>query len=418
MSGRVLVLEDDDSLRLVISKALSRAGFDVRATASPQTAVDRMAAGEADALVADVLLGRENFLERLNEIVSVRPGAPVVVISAQTTAATAIRAAKGGAFEYLPKPFDLNELVDLLSRALKAPDAGVRATKGGYGGLVGRSPAMQAAFRSVGRLARRSDPVLILGPEGSGRAAMAGVIWTESGAAGALRQAGPEALKDEPSLLARREGGLLLRRAESWDERTQGRVLERLESGEGARLLVTASPEAAERLGRGLLDRLAVGLIDCPPVRRRGEDRALLFRHFLQIAGGGAFSLTEAGEAFVNAQAWAGEVLEIKRTAERIAAQGVRGDVGPEEIADAMASPRAPDAEDLLEDAAARFFAAFQGGDGLAERGQAAVERGLMRAALEASGGVRQEAARRLGMNRNTFARRLDQLGLGGDDAV
>lgn len=424
MSGRVLILEDDDSLRLVISKALSRAGFEVRSTASPQTAIDRMAAGEADALVADVLLGRENFLERLDELSRLRPEAPVIVMSAQTTAATAIGASKQGAFEYLAKPFDLNDLVAVLERALKQVPSRPRAERDGYGGLVGRSAAMQAAFRSLGRLVKRAEPVLIVGPDGSGRAAFARVLHRESeetGREGPLVELGPEGLRDSPQALDRPAAAFLLRRAEGWDARTRGRVLERLEAETpGApRLIVTADPDARRTLPAPLIDRLAVGLVDLPPVRLRGEDRALLFRHFLAKAGQGRFSLSEEGAAFVNGQGWPGEVLEIRRTAQRIAAQGVPGEVGARDVADAMAAPRPADPETALQDAAARYFASAANPGDLADRAQAALETGLIRAALEASGGVRQEAAKRLGMNRNTFARRIAALGLDDDtDAV
>jgi two-component system nitrogen regulation response regulator GlnG len=414
MSGRILILEDDDSLRLVISKALSRAGFEVRSTASPQTAVGRLAAGEADALVADVLLGKENFLDRLEEVARLRPEAPVIVMSAQTTAATALGAARQGAFEYLAKPFDLNDLVDILQRALKRPDAPVRTDRDGYAGLVGRSAAMQSAFRSLGRLAKRADPVLIVGPDGSGRAAFGRVLHKESGRSGALVEAGPERLRDAPDTLNARGATLLLRRAEAWDEPTRGRVLERLEAEpeDGARLIVTAAPDVRRALPGALIDRLAVGLLDLPPVRLRGEDRGRLFRHFLTRAGQGRFSLSQEAEAFINAQAWPGEVAAIRRTAERIAAQGVPGAVSAQDVAAALAVPQPADPDTTLEDAAARYFAEAQADGDVAARAQAALDAGLIRAALEAAGGVRQEAARRLGMNRNTFARRIAVLGL------
>ncbi|MFW5660856.1 MAG: response regulator [Oceanicaulis sp.] len=418
MSGRVLILEDDDSLRLVISKALSRAGFDVRSTASPQTAVDRMAAGEADALVADVLLGKENFLERLDEVARLRPEAPVIVMSAQTTAATALGAARQGAFEYLAKPFDLNDLVEILERALKVAPARPRAGWDGYGGLVGRSSAMQAAFRSLGRLAKRREPVLIVGPDGAGRAAFSRVLHAESGVEGRLVEAGPEKLRDAPDVLSGPAGTLILRRAECWDARTQGRVIELLEreAEPGARIIATAGADVRRSLPAALIDRLAVGLVELPPVRQRGEDRALLFRHFLAKAGQGRFTLGEEAADFINAQGWPGEVLEIRRTAERIAAQGVPGAVNSRDVQAAMAAPRPADPDTALQDAASRYFSSAGRGDDIAERAQAALDAGLIRAALEASGGVRQEAARLLGMNRNTFARRISALGLDDED--
>lgn len=417
MGRRVLVLEDDESLRLVISKALSRAGFEVRSTASPDTALDRMAAREADALVADVLLGRENFLDRIEELARLRPDAPVVVMSAQTTAATAIGAVKSGAFEYLPKPFDLNDLVEILQRALDRKEGArppVRSAS--YPELVGRSPAMQDAFRTLGRLAARHDPVLILGPEGSGRAAAGRVLHLDSARAGPLIEAGPERLADTGSELfeAASGGSLLLRRAQDWTDRVQSRVLEALEGGVEAtvRVVATATPAVHQRLRPGLLERLAVGLITMPSLRERGDDRALLFAHFLQEAGQGAFTLNEEGARFVNSQVWDGEVAQLRRTARRIAAQGPRGGIGAPEISAAMVGAPAPDKAEDLAESAARFFAAANasGVTDIADGAQLALEAGLIGAALEASEGVRQEAARRLGMNRNTFSRKLDAL--------
>lgn len=417
MGRRVLVLEDDESLRLVVSKALSRAGFEVRSTASLDTAINRMAAREADALVADVLLGRENFLDRIEELARLRPDAPVVVMSAQTTAATAIGAVKSGAFEYLPKPFDLNDLVDIIKRALegRAPDRTHRRAEA-YPGLLGRSPAMQDTFRTLGRLATRRDPVLICGPDGSGRASAGRVLHRDSGLDGPLVEAGPERLATAGfDLIEAASGGcLLLRRAEDWSLRAQSVVLEALETGSDSdvRVIATASPQGPETLRAGLMERLAVGLIEMPAVRERGDDRSLLFAHFLHEAGHGEFMLDGAGEAFVNTQIWQGEVAQLRRTARRIAAQGPRGVIDPETIRQAMAGGEGPDPATALNDAAARFFAArvsLEDAD-IAIQAQMALEAGLIGAALQAAQGVRQDAARSLGMNRNTFARKLDAL--------
>lgn len=422
MKRRVMVLEDDESLRLVITKALSRAGFEVRATASPDTAIDRMARQEADALVADVLLGRENFLERLNEVTQVRPHAPVIIMSAQTTVATALGANKGGAYEYLPKPFDINVLTETLNRALEGFASKVSVKHTDYGErLLGRSPAMQTAFRAMARLAQSNAPVLIIGPDGSGRATAGRLIHLQARAGGALIEAGPQQFADQAAELWTRAhgGGLLLRRAEDWAPGSQAFVREKLErdAPPDVRLIVTASQTVAEHLPAALLDLIGVGRIVLPPLHHRGDDRALLFEAFLQAADPG-FELTSDGADYVNAQLWPGEVLQLKRAARHIAAQGARGAVGPEAIAEAMAGPGAHDPDHELETAAARFFAAASacGEENVAGRAQLLLERGLVRAALEASGGVRQEAARRLGMNRNTFARKLDQLKVDNED--
>ncbi|WBQ13788.1 response regulator [Hyphomonadaceae bacterium BL14] len=423
MTRRVLVLEDDDSLRFVISKALSRAGFDVRATASPDTAMDRMIRREADALVADVLLGRENFLDRLDELARLRPDAPVVVMSAQTTAATALGATRRGAYEYLPKPFNLDELVEILDKALKPSGSRASAREEDMGGLVGRAPAMQEAFQALARLARTSAPVLITGPEGSGRAAAGRWLHRQSGGSAPLVEAGPDrARRDGPVLLGEAAGGvLLLRRAERWTREVQDWVLEALETRGAStpRLIATAAADVRDHLAPALIDRLAVGFVTLPAVRTRGDDRARLFAWFLEEGGQGGWTLSPEGAAFVNAQAWEGEVLQIERTAARIRAQGLRGEVGPDDIARAMAGPAPPDAREALEDAAVRRLAqAWAAGSAESLRDVLeTAERAALSAALEAAGGVRQDAAQRLGMNRNTFARRLAALGLDGETA-
>jgi two-component system nitrogen regulation response regulator GlnG len=422
MKRRVIVLEDDESLRLVITKALSRAGFEVRATASPDTAIERMARQEADALVADVLLGRENFLERLSEVTQVRPNAPVIVMSAQTTVATALGANKGGAYEYLPKPFDINDLTDLLTRALEG-EGGRSTAKHAAAGerLIGRSPAMQDAFRAMARLAQSKAPVLITGPDGTGRATAGRLIHLQGGVSGPLVEAGPQEFASQTADLweSAQGGSLLLRRAEDWTPTSQAFIREKLEqeNAPGPRLIVTAADTISDHLGPALLHLIGIGRVALPPLHQRGEDRALLFEAFLEAADP-SFKLTAAGAAYVNAHAWPGEVLQLKRTAEHIAAQGARGPVGPESIAEALSGRGNRNPDDELETAAIRYFAALNDtqGDNLAARAQLQLERGLVRAALEASGGVRQVAARRLGMNRNTFARKIDQLGLMDED--
>ena len=422
MAHRVLILEDDESLRLVIAKALSRAGFEVRATASVDAALERLARREVDVLLADVLLGRESFLDRLNEVTRVRPDIPVIIMSAQTTARTAIEAGKAGVFEYLPKPFDLNEMVAVIKRSLEdvGPVIPVSSSQG-FGGLVGRSPAMQEAFRALGRLARTSSPVLFTGPDGSGRAHSARVLVAESGVAGPVIEAGPARMRREgPALLEAAAGGaLILRRAEHWDDETQDWVIEALETprGDSPRILATGTPDIARHVRPALLSHLAIGRVQLPPLRDRGEDRALLFAHFL-AEHSSPREMHDQLRAFINTQVWPGEVLGLKRVALHLSMQGARGPLSIEEVEAAIHefSSRDPGAD--LSEAAARFFGAALalGESGIGEKAQIAVDRGLFSAALESSNGVRQDAAKLLGLNRNTLTRRLSALNADSDE--
>lgn len=425
MSKRVLVLEDDESLRLVISRALTRAGFDVRATASPDTAVERMARRDADLLIADVLLGQDNFLDRLEEVGRVRPDAPVLVISAQTTAGTAIKAVSGGAYDYLPKPFDLDDLVAAAERALKtAPAAAVpaRDRSDTFGGLVGRSPAMQDTFQTLGRLSRSGVPVVFTGPEGSGRASAARTLHRARRKDAPLTEAGPAALDRSAEALFEQAkgGGLLLRRAERWSEQVQDQVLERLETpaAHAPLIYVTAAPQARDRLLAPLWERLAVGHVRMPPVRERDADGVAIFEHHFNKHSQTAVKITDEAQRFILDYPWPGEAAEIERAAVRLAVQGRRDEVQAEDLREILSADTGLDAERALYDAAARYAAlklADQAPD-VADSAVKAVDRALIETALALAGGVRRDAAARLGLNRNTLSRRMAALGLGGED--
>lgn len=426
MNHRVLVLEDDESLRLVISRALVRAGFDVRATASPSAAIERMARRDADLLVADALLGDENFLDRLGEVSRLRPDAPVLVISAQTTAGTAIKAVAGGAFEYLPKPFDLDDLVAAVSRALKtapAPSRPVAVPSAPFAELLGRSPAMQETFQILGRLARSAVPVLFTGPEGSGRASAARTLHrARDNGRGDLIEAGPARLAREGADLfaAAAGGGLLLRRAERWSDAAQDVVLEHLEGVDPARtgpnaprLYATGAVNAREALMPALFEKLAIGHVRIPPLRERGEDSLIVFEHFLKRHAPGLDPDADARD-FVRAHGWPGEVAQMERVARRLGAQGRPDRIGLADLQAILERDGGEDAADALYQAAALFAGEkiAQGSASPADEAAAIIDRALIETALALTGGVRRDAAARLGLNRNTLARRLAALGL------
>lgn len=421
---RVLVLEDDETLRLVISRALTRAGFDVRATASPASAIERMGRRDADLLVADVLLGDENFLDRLEELQHIRPDAPVLVISAQTTAATAIQAVRGGAYEYLPKPFDLDDLVEAVSRALATGERTGQQRSGTnpFPDLVGQSPAMQTAFRVLARLSQTGAPVLFTGPDGSGRASAARTLHRAGKPGKALVEAGPDRLRREgPDVFAEARGGcLLLRRAERWDEGVQDLVLEQLTTLGDTRLYVTALASVRQSLVPALFERIAVGHVEMPPLRTRGDDRLRLFEHFLKKHGRGDFSLARDAASFINAYPWPGEVAELERTAARLAVQGDRGMLGLTALQDALGAPVTPGTQTALEETVRAFVAArlSENSQDIANDTGLVVDRAMIETVLAHCGGVRRDAAQFLGLNRNTLARRLAALGMdgGGDE--
>ena len=173
-SGTILVADDDAAIRTVLNQALSRAGYKVRLTGNAATLWRWVAEGEGDVVVTDVVMPDGNAFDLLPRIKSTRPDLPIIVMSAQNTFMTAIRAAEKGAYEYLPKPFDLNELIAVVGRALAEPrgraSAPRREPEGGDAiPLVGRSPAMQDIYRMLARLMQTDLTVMITGESGTGK---------------------------------------------------------------------------------------------------------------------------------------------------------------------------------------------------------------------------------------------------------
>src|SRR6266567_2332497 len=172
-AGNILVADDDAAIRTVLNQALSRAGYEVRSTSNAATLWRWVSQGEGDLVITDVVMPDENAFDLLPRIKKVRPDLPVVIMSAQNTFMTAIRASERGAYEYLPKPFDLKELIGIVGRALSQPKdrsaAGAKAEEWEGIPLVGRSAAMQEIYRLLARLMQTDLTVMITGESGTGK---------------------------------------------------------------------------------------------------------------------------------------------------------------------------------------------------------------------------------------------------------
>ena len=172
-AGSILVADDDAAIRTVLNQALSRAGYEVRSTGNAATLWRWISQGEGDLVITDVVMPDENAFDLLPRIKKLRPNLPVLIMSAQNTFMTAVRASERGAYEYLPKPFDLKELIAIVGRALSEPKERAR-TPGKVDDfesipLVGRSPAMQEIYRLVARLMQTDLTVMITGESGTGK---------------------------------------------------------------------------------------------------------------------------------------------------------------------------------------------------------------------------------------------------------
>ena len=172
-AGNILVADDDAAIRTVLNQALSRAGYEVRSTSNAATLWRWVSQGEGDLVITDVVMPDENAFDLLPRIKKLRPELPVIVMSAQNTFMTAVRASERGAYEYLPKPFDLKELIGIIGRALaepkERPRPSVKPDDFDSIPLVGRSPAMQEIYRVLARLMQTELTVMISGESGTGK---------------------------------------------------------------------------------------------------------------------------------------------------------------------------------------------------------------------------------------------------------
>ena len=458
---KILIADDDASIRLVVSQALTRAGYQVRATGAAATLAKWAAEGEGDLVVADVMMPDANLFDVLPQIRKARPRLPVIVMSAQNTLLTAVGAAERGAFEYLPKPFDLDDLLAATERAL-SPAAPVRQARADARAaleerspLIGRSNAMQGVYRTLARLVRNDLTVLITGECGVGKALAARALHdlgprrTAKFVTLHMAGASPKRLESElfgaegkPGKVVEADGGaLFLNDVSALPLESQSVLLRLLDAQElptnpktnrpcDLRVMASAQSDLAELMADGqfrpdLYYRLLVTTMHLPALRDRVEDIPDLVRAFLLRAhreGLDPKTVDEGAVVRLQAHDWPGNVRELENLMRRIAAlyaePVITAAIVEREIG-AAARPSqvaAADLGTLLERAAAAEVARGEGD--LYARVLEAMERPLLRATLAAMRGNQVKAAERLGLNRNTLRKKLQELGLsvrGGD---
>ncbi|WP_417481795.1 sigma-54-dependent transcriptional regulator [Maricaulis sp.] len=415
MSARILLLEDDESLKLILSRALSSAGYQVRATASIDAVLNWVKAGEGDLLLADVLLDGTSFLESLGLIKRLRADMPVIVMSAQTTASTAIGAEKGGVFEYLPKPFDLDVMLAAISAALA--ETRLRHNEGGSReptGFIGQSAAMQTTFKAIARAATSRAHVTIRGEAGTGKRQAASALLRARG----IRTEDvllitPSHRTEDIFASTTTATELLWLRLDEWSPQQQRAARDALDTGPG-RVIATVSTPGSRAPDNRLLERLSECVVTVPPLRDRRSDIPVLCDAFLNEFAlrdsQSALQLSPSARQLVEAAAWPGNVVELRSVLSRLAL-ATRGRLaGPEDIARAMLTDTAERPDALASHASNLASAAL----GVPESRQVAVDaldRALFEQALARAEGNRSKAAEMLGVNRNTLARRLAELG-------
>jgi two-component system nitrogen regulation response regulator GlnG len=469
MGSTILVADDDRAIRTVLNQALARLGHDVRMTGNAATLWRWVADGEGDLVITDVIMPDENGLDLIPRIKKVRPELRIIVMSAQSTLLTAVKATERGAFEYLPKPFDLRELVSVVERALSAPRPMAAAQDDADDGqlpLIGRSPAMQEIYRAIARLMGTDLTVMITGESGTGKELVARALHDfgkrRSGPFVAINMAAIPRELIESELFGHEKGAftgatarnmgrfeqakggtLFLDEIGDMPPEAQTRLLRVLQEGEytavggrvpiraNVRIIAATHRELSQLIRQGqfrddLFYRLNVAPVRLPPLRERSDDIPALVRHFVAIAAREGLpikTIDEAAMKRLRRYRWPGNVRELENLVRRLAAlysQEVIGiDVIEAELAEAppVESPvEMPSGEGLslaVERHINDYFAAHKGdlpAAGLYDRVLREIERPLIVATLGATRGNQIKAAHLLGLNRNTLRKKIREL--------
>jgi two-component system, NtrC family, nitrogen regulation response regulator GlnG len=464
----VLLVEDDASIAIVITAALQAEGFAVEHCSSIARRDELLAGQRYAALVTDVMLTDGDGIATLDQVRVAQPDLPIIILSAQNTLDTAVRASDTGAFEYFPKPFDIDELARTVRQAVTlsgrealpedlVPISGLP--------LVGRSPEMQTVYRMITRVLRNDLTVLILGESGTGKELVAEAIHQlghrKTGPFVAVNTAAIPAELIESELFGHERGaftGAIARHVGKFEQadggtlfldeigdmpmQAQTRLLRALQSGSirrvggreevlvNVRIVAATNRDLGPMIAAGtfredLFYRLNVVPITLPPLRERSADIGPLAQHFFQLAAGEGLprrQVNEAGVAALERLPWRGNVRELRNFVYRLALLA-REDVVDGAAIEALVEPLEPNAAttlaDGLEAAVPAWLELHRPAAGqIYDQALAAFERPLFVAVLSQTGGNQLRAAQLLGINRNTLRKRLLELQIDPDRCI
>jgi two-component system nitrogen regulation response regulator GlnG len=459
----VWIVDDDRSIRWVIEKALSREGIAFNSFSSAQDALDALSGDSPEVLVSDIRMPGLSGLELLNAVKQRHPAVPVIVMTAYSDLDSAVAAFQGGVYEYLPKPFDVDQAVELIRRALDESRRETQAVETVLEPkeILGQAPAMQEVFRAIGRLSQSSATVLITGESGTGKELVARALHRHSARAqkpfvaintaampkdlleselfGHERGSFTGAQQQRRGRFEQAEGGtLFLDEIGDMPPELQTRLLRVLSDGNyyrvgghqqikaNVRVIAATHQNLEQRVREGtfredLYHRLNVIRLRLPSLRERSDDVPLLARHFLSMSarqlGVEPKRLSDDALAHLVRLEFPGNVRQLENLCHwlTVMAPGQVIEVGdlPAEFRDQVATASA-DWLAALEHEAERRLARGETGilDGLSRQ----FERALITKALERTAGRRIEAANLLGMGRNTITRKIAELGIEDDE--
>ena len=443
MDGTVLVADDDRTIRTVLTQALTRAGCKVHATSSLTTLMRWVSEGKGDAVITDVMMPDGNGLEMLPKIATDRPGLPVIVISAQNTIMTAIQAEEAAAYDYLPKPFDLPDLMKRTARAIEArgraaaarPEQDERPDELPLGG---RTEAMQGLYRVVARLMNTDLPVLITGESGTGKSLIARAIHDFSDRRTlpfvTVTPSDLADLEGPAKVMSRAKGGtVVLDEVGDLPADAQGRVVRMMDApGDHVpRFMATSLGRLADKLEGGdlredLYYRLSGAVVDVPSLRTRVDDIPLLVDHFMARAerdGSPTRTLSADAMELMRAYSWPGNVRQLENMVQRIGLPARGVEITRSEIESVLGNQPAAapvvgqgggeSLSESVERHLKRYFD-LHGNTlpppGLYARILKEMEMPLIEIALDATRGNQAKCADLLGINRNTLRKKITDL--------
>ncbi len=457
----VWLVDDDASIRWVLERALRQGGMAPTAFDHADSALAALRRDRPDVLITDIRMPGRSGLELLTEIHDSQPQLPVIVMTAHSDLDSAVAAYQGGAFEYLPKPFDIDQAVDLVRRAAQQKERveEVSTESRRIPEMLGQAPAMQEVFRAIGRLSRSSMTVLITGESGTGKELVARALHRHSPRANkafiALNTSAFTADLLESELFGHEKGSftgadalrrgrfeqadggtLFLDEIGDMSPQLQTRLLRVLAEGEFYRVggqvpvrvdvrVIAATHQALEDRVRqnmfreDLLHRLNVIRIEVPPLRQRREDIPELLLHYLDAAaielGVESKTLSPEAMAVLSSFDWPGNVRQLVNTCRRLTVTAPGREIKAEDIPTDLGGVPGPA---KLQDEWTRQLTSWAdkrlaaGETPLLDDAMPEFERTLIRAALRKAEGGRQEAARLLGWGRNTLTRKLKELAM------
>ncbi|WP_028878602.1 nitrogen regulation protein NR(I) [Terasakiella pusilla] len=474
MSATILVADDDAAIRTVLNQALGRAGYNVQVTGNAATLWRWVSEGQGDLVITDVVMPDENGLDLIPRIKKIRPQLRCIVMSAQNTLMTAVRATERGAFEYLPKPFDLNELLAVVKRALETPQPCKPASVPDNNmeeelPLIGRSAAMQDIYRTLARLMGTDLSVMITGESGTGKELVARALHDygkrRNGSFVALNMAAIPKELIESELFGHEKGsftGATNRKSGRFEQaeggtlfldeigdmpaEAQTRLLRVLQEGEyttvggttaikaNVRIVAATHRDLRSLIRQGLFRedlyyRLNVVPIRLPPLRERTEDIPELANHFLSLVAEEGLpwkTIETSALERLKQHTWPGNVRELENVIRRLAAlysqETITLEVIQQELAELNAQnaqhPSDTDADNLssaVERHLRSYFDAHDDGfppAGLYDRVLKELERPLISMTLEATNGNQIKSAQVLGLNRNTLRKKIRELNI------